>query len=121
MKSNKKLSIFNSTNMPPPSSLEKEILSNRQQPVASNNHMLPLIHQEEVRPKMDPVCSQSNNLQKIESFCLLKIILFQHVHIDQHKAETPIRILALVFLGIPFNQLPNILVILVGGGKLYVK
>jgi hypothetical protein len=30
-------------------------------------------------------------------------------------------ILALLALGIPFNQLPNILVILVGGGKLYVK
>jgi len=40
---------------------------------------------------------------------------------DQHKAETPTRILALIFLFILFNQLPNILVIFVGGVMLYVK
>jgi hypothetical protein len=40
---------------------------------------------------------------------------------DQQIAETPIRILFLSFLGTPFSQLPNILVILAGGGMLYAK
>ena len=51
---------------------------------------------------------------------LLKTRLFRQFHIDQQIAETPIRIRALVFLSIPFNQLPNIFLILVGGGILYV-
>jgi hypothetical protein len=50
----------------------------------------------------------------VESF-LLKIILLRQFQIDQTKAETPIRILAFVFMSIPFNQFSNILVILVGG------
>jgi hypothetical protein len=62
-----------------------------------------------------------NNLQKISMLLLLKIILLQQVHIDQHKAETLMRNLALSALGIPFNQLPNIFVILIGGGRLYVN
>jgi hypothetical protein len=50
--SNKILSIFDSINMPPPSSVEKEVLSNRQHStfVAANNHMLTLILREEVGP-----------------------------------------------------------------------
>jgi hypothetical protein len=86
--------ILISINMLPSSSLKKEI-NNHQQPVAFNSYKLPLIHWEEVGLYMNPVRSQPNNLQKIVSFCLLKRILFRHVHIDQHKAETPIHILAL--------------------------
>jgi hypothetical protein len=46
---------------------------------------------------------------------------FLVVQIDQHTAEIPIRIRALSFLLTPLSQLPNILVILAGGGKSYVK
>jgi hypothetical protein len=35
-------------NMPQPSSLEKEVLSNYQHSVAANNHMIPLILREKV-------------------------------------------------------------------------
>jgi hypothetical protein len=54
-------------------------------------------------------------------FCLLKIISFRLVQIDQQIAEIPIRINVLSFLFTPFSQLPNILVILEGGGILYAK
>jgi hypothetical protein len=53
----------------------------------------------------------------VESF-LLKIISFLQFQIDQHKAETPMRILALFFLSIPLSQFSNILVTLVGGAIL---
>jgi hypothetical protein len=43
MRSNNTLSIFNSINVPPSSSLEKEVLSNHQQSVAANIHKFPLI------------------------------------------------------------------------------
>jgi hypothetical protein len=63
-----------------------------------------------------------DNLQEMKGgFFLLKIILFVTLQIDQHKAETSIRIKALDYLSTPFNQLPNILVILVGGGRSKVK
>jgi hypothetical protein len=45
-KSNKWLSILKSTNMSSSSSLEIEVLCDRQQPVAPNNHRLPLILRE---------------------------------------------------------------------------
>jgi hypothetical protein len=35
---------------------------------------------------------------------------------DQHKPKAPMGILALTSLIIPYNQLPNILVIFEGGG-----
>jgi hypothetical protein len=63
------------------------------------------------------VRSHTNNLQKVKTDCLLKIMLFRQCQISQQIAETPIRILALVSLSIPFNQLPNILVIFTGGGN----
>jgi hypothetical protein len=40
---------------------------------------------------------------------------------DQHKAAIPIRMRALSHLLTPFNQLPNILLILVGAGILKAK
>jgi hypothetical protein len=56
-----------------------------------------------------------DNLQVMKRLFLLKIISFLTLHIDQHKAEIPIWIKALDYLSTPFNQLPNILVVLVGG------
>jgi hypothetical protein len=44
---------------------------------------------------------------------------FLQLHIDQHKAETPMRILALSDLSVPLSQFPNIFVTLDGGGILY--
>ena len=46
---------------------------------------------------------------------------FLTLHIDQHKADTPIRMKALDCLSTPFSQLPNIFVILVGDGRVKVK
>jgi hypothetical protein len=40
---------------------------------------------------------------------------------DQHKTEMQVGILALNFLSTLFNQLPTILVIVVGGGILKMK
>ena len=51
-------------------------------------------------------------------FCLLNTRLFLQFHIDQQIADTPMRILALVFLSTSFNQFPNIFETLVGGGIL---
>jgi hypothetical protein len=59
--------------------------------------------------------------KKLKFFLLLKIISLRHLHIDQHKADTPMRIKTLDCLSTPFNQFPNIFVILVGGGRLLVK
>src|SRR6266508_3362998 len=55
--------------------------------------------------------------KKLKVIIRLNTKLFLHIQIDQHKAETPIRILALVILSMPLSQFPNILVILVGGGS----
>ena len=52
---------------------------------------------------------------------LLKITSFRQFQIAHTKAQTPIRILAFVVLSTPCNQLPNILVTLVGGLMLNVK
>jgi hypothetical protein len=48
-------------------------------------------------------------------------MLFLNVQMDQHKAYTLIRNLALSLLSTPLSQLPNMFLILDGGGKLYVK
>jgi hypothetical protein len=50
--------------------------------------------------------------KKLKDDFLLKIMSFLILQIDQHKADTPIRKKALDCLFIPFNQLPNILVIM---------
>src|SRR5438132_11399795 len=55
--------------------------------------------------------------KKLKDLVWLNTKLFLHVQIDQHKAEIPIRILALVLLSIPSSQCPNIFVTLVGGGS----
>jgi hypothetical protein len=39
----------------------------------------------------------------------------------QHKAKTPMIILSLVLLSIPFNQFPNIVLMLIGVGMSYVN
>jgi hypothetical protein len=57
----------------------------------------------------------------IAGFFFSKIILFLHFHIDQHKAQTFVCILALVLLSIPFGQFRNIFVVLTGVGMLLVK
>jgi hypothetical protein len=57
---------------------------------------------------------------KCDTPALLKITLFWLFHTDQHKAYTPICILALVSLSMPFSQLADILFILVRGGMFYV-
>ena len=66
---------------------------------------------------MNPVSSHVNNLQKLRDLTELNTILFLHFQIDQHKAETLIRILALVFLSVPLSQFPNIFETLIGGGS----
>jgi hypothetical protein len=65
--------------------------------------------------------SSRNNLQKFSTPCLLKIVLFLQFHIDKVEAKLPMRILALSFFFAPFNQLPNILVMLDVGSILKVK
>lgn len=52
---------------------------------------------------------------------MLKIQLLRLFQMNQQMAEIPIRILPSFTLPTPFNHFPNILVILVGGGRLYVK
>jgi hypothetical protein len=58
--------------VPSSDSLEKEVLNNHQQPVAANIHKFPLIRREEVGPRINPVCSHSNNLQKVEAILFVK-------------------------------------------------
>src|SRR4051812_27979146 len=115
MRSNMKLFILISTNMPPPSSLEIEFLSNHQQPAAPSSHSLPLILWEKAHPNLYPMHNSTDNLQKNVPFFLLKTISCMHVYMAQHIAETPICILCLSLFSTPFNQLLNILVILVEG------
>ena len=52
---------------------------------------------------------------------LLKITSFRQFQIAHTKAQTPIRILAFVFLSTPLSQFPNILDTLAGGVILKVK
>jgi hypothetical protein len=53
---------------------------------------------------------------------LLNTILFRHLHINQQKADTPMRIRYFAFLSTPLiNQLPNIFVILAEGGRSKAK
>jgi hypothetical protein len=59
-----------------------------------------------------------DNLQEM-NIIFLKIISFLTLQIDQHKAETLIRIKDLDCLSTPFYQLSNILEILVGGEHKY--
>jgi hypothetical protein len=56
----------------------------------------------------------TDNMQKMQTLVTLKIILLLYIHMDKHKVETPISIQDLVVLLIPFNQLQNIFLILVG-------
>jgi hypothetical protein len=66
------LLILKSTNMLP-ASLGVEVPSDHQQSVASSNHRVPLIRRKKVRPKLNPMSSQVNNLQKGCDIVLLKI------------------------------------------------
>jgi hypothetical protein len=52
---------------------------------------------------------------------LLNTTSFRQFQIIQTKAQTPTQICSFVFLSIPFNQLPNRLVIFMGGSTLNVK
>jgi hypothetical protein len=52
---------------------------------------------------------------------LLNTTSFRQFQIVQTKAQTPTWIRSFVFLSIPFNQLPNRLVMFMGGGILKVK
>jgi hypothetical protein len=52
--------------------LEKEVMSNRQHPVASRNHILLQILREKESPKLDPPGSTPDNLQFFVRVCLLK-------------------------------------------------
>jgi hypothetical protein len=72
MNKNTELSILYPTSVSPPSSLEKEVLSNRQQTVAPNIHSLPLILRKKESPLLDPVRRTPNNLQKISSLLSVK-------------------------------------------------
>jgi hypothetical protein len=91
-----------------------KVLDNQQQSIRSRNHVSP--------GDEKPIAESNAQLKKLVLFYFLNTISFMRVQMAQHKANTPItRILALSILSAPFNQLPNILVILEGGGMLYVK
>ena len=62
---------MNSTNMPT-SNLAEKILCNRKQAVAPGSHMLPLIWREKERPKLNPVNIQPDNLEEIDTTCLVE-------------------------------------------------
>jgi hypothetical protein len=110
-KRNKWLSIMKPTNM----SKSCVTGSSRLHPVTIGSHW-------SSRRSRDHSCIQCAAIRitckNFVPFCLLYTILFRQVQMDQHKAETRIRILILSFLSTPFNQLPNILVMLDGGGIL---
>jgi hypothetical protein len=61
------LFIGYSINMPSFSSLEKEVLSNLQHPVAPSNHVLPQLQRKKESPLLNPIGSPSDNLQKIST------------------------------------------------------
>ena len=100
-----------------PSTPAEDISNDRQEPCASNSHKWSLIHREKERPQLNPMGSRMNNLQNMNFFLPVKdnIISTIPLHNAQHKAETPIRILALVLASISLGQLPNKLVTLDGG------
>jgi hypothetical protein len=56
--------------------------------------------------------------KKGEQFALLKIISLRQLQIAQIRAQPPILIRALDALSIPLNHLPNMFLILAGGGIL---
>jgi hypothetical protein len=62
-----------------------------------------------------------NNLQVVKRLFLLNIRSFLALQIDQHKADTPTRIIFLDCLSTPFNQFPNKFIILVGDGRSKMK
>jgi hypothetical protein len=101
-------------------SLVVEIPSDRLETVASRNHTR--WSSEAKEPK---ICFQFVAIRiicyKIEAPGLLKIMLLWHFQTDQHKADTPVHMLALVILSMPFSQFPNMFLIFVGGEILLVK
>jgi hypothetical protein len=100
----------------PPTSLAEEIPIDHQQSIAFSNHKFPMVLGSKKNHSWIQCVAIWISCIKIELPTLLKITLFQLFQIDQHKAETPTRILVFVLLLIPFNQFSNIFLIFVEGG-----
>jgi hypothetical protein len=88
----------------PPTSLVVDILSDRQHTITSSIHKFMLIMRERSRSKLGPVHSHAGNLQTFSSSCVAKNYIVPTSPYWQHETETPMCILALVFLSILFNQ-----------------
>jgi microcystin degradation protein MlrC len=70
-----RLSIIYSVTMPSSSRLKKEVLNNHQQSIISNTHIISLILREKESPKLNPMNSLPNNLQKISALLFIKNII----------------------------------------------
>jgi hypothetical protein len=98
----------------PPTTLAVDSLNDRHQSCASRIHMSPLLLWKKVCPSIDPVGNFVDNLQKGSTASIVKDSIVTAIPNSQIRAQTPILIRALDILSIPFNQLPNMFLILAG-------
>jgi hypothetical protein len=65
------------------------------------------LHPATISPRCSSRSNRDHSWIQLETPTLLTITLFLHFQIDQHKTNTPICILGLVFLSILINQFPT--------------